>query len=1233
MKYSELVQFKPIVTVIELKSADNTDKARKLVQDYVMSNDMAEMVNVKILSQLSLENVVDNKGVLLVGNYGTGKSHLMSVISSIAQNEKLLPEARNAKFREEIGALAGRFEVLRIEIGSTTKSLRAIITEEIEKDLTKRGISFQFPDVSKITNNKDALNDMMEAFSSKYEDKGYLIVVDELLDYLKSRKDNELMQDINFMREIGEFIKNSRFRFMSGIQEALFNNPTFHNVSNTLLKMKDRYEQALIQSQDIAYVAKECVLHKTSEQKAMVREHLMPFCKFYSGMAERIDEYVDLFPIHPAYIDTFQQMVIVEKREVLKTISQTIAGMIDQDVPQKEPGIVSYDSYWKRIKEDPAKRVDPSVAEVLRKSSVLEDIIQRSFTRPAYKPMAMKIIAALSVHRLTTVTLDAELGLTAQNLKDDLCIYTEMPVKEAEFLQSTVETVLREIIKTVSGQFIEYNKENEQYYLDLKKDVDYDQKIEDRAGSLSDDRLDQYFYQLMWDCLDWHPQEYTTGHKIYQYNINWLDKNYFRRGYLFMGTSAERPTAQPPEDFYAYFLPPFSKSVVETEQKEDEVYFRLQPDEAFIKMLHTYAGACECEVTSPQGETKNAYAQRAKAEARKILHWMEEHKTMAFKVSYCAQEKIMLEYLKGSRMDTLTIKQAIDQCVSKALSGYFHNRYPEFPKFKMPITMDNRATVRSAAIKAMMGKKDRLGTETLEALGLWREDKISVDSSPYAVFYRKKLKVLPDGNVLNYDDVMQESENHESLDKRYKLPADIMSIILSALVYSGDCVLVSAANMKYDATNAGDLADRVNPSDIYEFKRLEKPKAAPIMKLRKLFNVLGLNDALIANEENWDNALGELMRASSTVAKTAFHEDTFLNRNPELWGDSILPSTQIDILKKQIQPAKKLDDDIRSRFSSLAKLKNFDYTDEQLVDVSKAIALEEILKRTEQLYVHIQPVMSYMASASVRVSDETLCQKFAAGKEEWMRIRGTLLGDTFDEDDIDDLLDTLEGLKKEYIDYYLGQHSQCRIGISDNKKRQQILDSDMVHRLGILSQLNDIVTTGKYNDLLNNQLKNLRVCYECTVEDMQKNPECPHCGFNPMSHDAMVNGKVTAIEEQLQQMLDDWKESILQSVNEPILVAKKKQMGTELQKCLDQFIQTKEWPTDLQQLCKAIKELFADYECVALSEIAFMEKILSWGTLSPDAFKKKINDYIDSLMGGKDKNQIRLAFTEEREKK
>ena len=84
MKYRDLVQFNPIESVIVLRSADDRKKAEELVRSYVMSDSMAELIQAKILSQLQLENVVDNKGVLLVGNYGTGKSHLMSVISSIA---------------------------------------------------------------------------------------------------------------------------------------------------------------------------------------------------------------------------------------------------------------------------------------------------------------------------------------------------------------------------------------------------------------------------------------------------------------------------------------------------------------------------------------------------------------------------------------------------------------------------------------------------------------------------------------------------------------------------------------------------------------------------------------------------------------------------------------------------------------------------------------------------------------------------------------------------------------------------------------------------------------------------------------------------------------------------------------------------------------------------------------------------------------------------------------------
>jgi len=108
MKYNELIQFDPIVTVIELKSADDSTKAKELVRSYVMSDNMADLVSAKILSQLSLEDVVDNKGVLLVGNYGTGKSHLMSVISAIAADSAYLELAQNEKFRTAARTIAGK---------------------------------------------------------------------------------------------------------------------------------------------------------------------------------------------------------------------------------------------------------------------------------------------------------------------------------------------------------------------------------------------------------------------------------------------------------------------------------------------------------------------------------------------------------------------------------------------------------------------------------------------------------------------------------------------------------------------------------------------------------------------------------------------------------------------------------------------------------------------------------------------------------------------------------------------------------------------------------------------------------------------------------------------------------------------------------------------------------------------------------------------------------------------
>lgn len=72
MKYSDLISFNPIEDVIQLVTADDSNKAREYVKTYIMSDAMVQSLKSPVLEQLQMDEVVDNKGVLVVGNYGTG---------------------------------------------------------------------------------------------------------------------------------------------------------------------------------------------------------------------------------------------------------------------------------------------------------------------------------------------------------------------------------------------------------------------------------------------------------------------------------------------------------------------------------------------------------------------------------------------------------------------------------------------------------------------------------------------------------------------------------------------------------------------------------------------------------------------------------------------------------------------------------------------------------------------------------------------------------------------------------------------------------------------------------------------------------------------------------------------------------------------------------------------------------------------------------------------------------
>jgi hypothetical protein len=113
VRYSELIQFEPIETVVQLREADSAFEARRLVETFVISDRMAELLGDLVFPQLQFLKPTDSKGVLVVGNYGTGKSHLMAVISAIAENGELAKALTSLAVGSRADDLAGHFRVIR----------------------------------------------------------------------------------------------------------------------------------------------------------------------------------------------------------------------------------------------------------------------------------------------------------------------------------------------------------------------------------------------------------------------------------------------------------------------------------------------------------------------------------------------------------------------------------------------------------------------------------------------------------------------------------------------------------------------------------------------------------------------------------------------------------------------------------------------------------------------------------------------------------------------------------------------------------------------------------------------------------------------------------------------------------------------------------------------------------------------------------------------------------------
>ena len=1218
MKYSEIINFQPIDSVVQIKDSNDKAKATEYVQTFVISDKLAEDLSDLVIPQLQFEEPLDNKGLVVIGNYGTGKSHLLSVISSLAEYPGMINNLQNQNIVETCKKIDGKFIVLRLELGAVRQSLRDIICHEIEKFLETKEVSYNFPTTG-IANNKTALQDMMISFQQKFPEQGFLLVIDELLDYLNSRQDQELITDLQFLRELGEFCKSSKFRFIAGLQATLFENPVFQHAAETLRKVKDRFEQFTITKDDLDYVISKRLLNKSQEQKDKIEKHLENFISLYPTLENTTKKFVELYPLHPSYTDVLQRVSFVEKRHIFKNVSMEIKKLLDSEINSTNPGMVSFDSYWKIITSDPSLKTDEDIRQVIEASSTLENKILDSM-EPAYRDISIRIIHALSVHRLTTGReINIPLGMTPEELRDMLFLHAQLPEPDPEFLRSTIETALDKIKRSTDGSFISENTENQQWYIDVKKNIDYNAKIEKKITSLDDDKKDRYFFEILQNAMETPSVSAVADRKIWQWEMEWEEKKITRKGYLFFGAPNERSTAQPPRDFYLYFAKFFNLSSFTDEKKSDEVFFKFKDIDSQIKEdILFYCASRDLEAVA-SGSTKQIYSNKSEQRLKNIVMWIKEHGVSNIQVTFQGNEKSLLEIPITKKGSNYSFREIINSIGSFYLKEHFNQKYPNYPVFEKLITNENKDQYVKETLKFITNNvPSKISTSVLSSLELLNSNgDIDTTSSKYANVIKNKLQSKATNEVLNRDEFMIFEQN-EYFDSELHLENDWVLVVLCAMVYSGDLV-IGYSGKKISAENLTEI-NSLSFEEELDFKHVQRPSGIPVEELKSLASLFELSPGLFSGT-NLDQGVEKLQNKISEKLYSVLNLKEQISDSLRFWDVEIYDLQEQENLKNTLDEFKEFLDSLQ-RFDTSAKIKNIQLSKSQISEKQSSYDSIKSLEEVSKTIIKLSPLTNYVSQTTMILSE----QSSSVSSEEKSGMISKIKQNP-NEETLHEIKSKLEEIKKSFIEEYYNYHKQSRLDSDSQEKLVSIQNSDSLKKLQKLRNISLLDQIKLSN--LENELGKLRPCSELEKSELEASPKCIHCNYSA-SENGIFDSKARLgeLESELTEGVENTTNAIIENLQDPTVSESIKVLESDKQKIISDFLDEKQLSSEISdKFVESLNEVLSGLEKSTLNLNEIKESLQKGGTpCKQDELESRFSKFLEEKTRGKSKSKVRFVL-------
>jgi len=653
-----LFDFQLIKDVVDIDAdLDASDKRVELVASYVISDSLENQI-IEFFNNLEHPK---HKANTVIGNYGSGKSHLIGFLISLVEDPGLAASLNNDRIKHAVEKLSRKFFSVQFELQAGQVSLKQWFYGKIRQQLKEKyEIDIRVFNPQNDFDDKENIKEILADIKKKDPSIGLLVVIDEISDFLSSKQQQDMKADLQFLRVIGQVCQDQ-----------------------DLGRIGERFQNIIIHKEDIKKVIANRIVAKNKEQRHNLETKLAPYTEKITDVASHLDDYVDLFPLTPFLLELFDDLPYFEKRGVIQFAMSEIKYLLNEDFPY----FITFEKIYDVLENNPNKK---NLEEIYKITQVMKILTQKiNLLEKKFQEDALKVVKGLAVYSLWN---QKEKGATAQELANNLML---LPQKQLYTAADNISLIIKKILDVTDGEYIKATKDETSgqqfFHFVTEGGVDPEQKIQQKAASVSNSQVE---FELMAQLADMLELERLNGQTdIFQDECEWPSVKSFRTGYVVFVKEKSHFVQLPPRDYAVVFLSPFVKNFKES-FAVNQLTIKFQLDQVEnVEILKEIIAIKELRDANFQKmlmakkleQRINGYRQGAtdvtglKYRLRKILVNSSE--------CHLNGEKVSIKTALGRELNS--VPEIIDKLKTSLFDKLFNKAYPLHPKYSIQLSASN----------------------------------------------------------------------------------------------------------------------------------------------------------------------------------------------------------------------------------------------------------------------------------------------------------------------------------------------------------------------------------------------------------------------------------------------------------------------------------------------------------------------------------------------------------------